>query len=935
MLPIICECTADITVERKFEPREPTIPWLWITFTVGTFPLLWRDITFELCPGMAVSHGTPTDGGSALTDVDALLKSIDDIGPAFPQDLNATGNSLIEQFERTGRKADIDRAILACDQAVKATPAEHPRHAVYVGDCGRALLGRFRLSENLDDAHQAICMLEQSVSFAAENDIDLPRRLGILGDAFDSRFGRTGDLADLENAISNLQRAVELTPHGHAHLALHLNTLGNAFESRFGRTGDLSDLEIAISNIQRAIELTPHGHARMPPRLNNLGNAFESRFHRTGDLADLENAISNLQRAVELTPHGHIHMPLILNNLGGTFQSRFRRTGDLADVGNAISNLRCAIELTPHGHARLPRSLNNLGNAFKSRFRRTGDLADIENAISNLQRAVELTPCGHADMPSRLNNLGNAFRSRFGHTGDLADLENAIYNLRHAVKLTPLGHADMASWLNNLGCTFQSRFDHTGDLTDLENAISNLQRAVELTPHGHAHMASRLNSLGTTFKSRFDRTGDLADLENAISNLQHTIELTPNDHADMAPQLSNLGDAFESRFQYTRKPGDIDQAISAYCSSATHITGAPALRLRAAQTWAQLSPLSANADTLVAFGTAIELLAQVAGLEQTVSKRYKNLGDAPDLTTSASAAAIDAGQSKTAIEWLEQGRCLVWNQIQQLRTPVEDLRVHNPPLADRFIHIANELETFGSRQTNSVIFSGTDMSQMIAAQDENKRHVELAKEWTELLDDIHALPSFSNFLRPPTSSDLFADLPLGGTVVIFNVHKNRCDALALTSGTDAPLHIPLPDFSYKRAVELRDSLGAYLKRQGVRMREGERAGRPFKQPKEDTQESVVHMVLREIWENVVKPILDALAYNNSVSCLLTLVHLRLMDKICSSLGMHPDRDFGGVPLAPLPSSRSMPPGSTLQMEAALDLVCRTLSFPRIHRRLAP
>ena len=688
--------------------------------------------------------------------------------------------------------------------------------------------------------------------------------------------------------------------------------------------------------LEQSIRFPAENDIDLPRRLGILGNAFESRFVRTRDLTDLDNVISHKQRAVELALHDHAHMPGLLNNLGNTFKSRFGHTGDLTDLENAISNLHRAVKLSPHGHADMASFLNNLSNVFQSRFGHTGDLADLENAISNLQRAIELTPHGHVGMPSLLNNLGNAFQSRFCLTGDLIDLENAISNKQRAVELTSHSHADMPSRLNNLGNAFQYRFRLTGDLADLENTISNLQRAVELTPLGHAFMPSRLNNIGGAFESRFRRTGDLADLENAISNFQRAIELTPHGHADMPPWLSNLGNAFVSRFQYTREPGHLDQAISAYRSSATHITGAPSLRLHAAKTWARLSQLSLNADTLEAFRTAIELLAQVAGLEQTVSKRYTNLGDASNLAMSASAAAIDAGQIETAVEWLEQGRCLVWNQIQQLRTPVENLRAHSPSLADRFLRIATELETFGSRQMKSITSSEADISQMITAQDETQRHVELAKEWTELLDEIRALPGYSDFLHPPTCSNLFADLPLDGTVVIFNIHMDRCDALALIFSTNVPLHISLPNFTHKRAVELRDSLGAYLKEQGVRMREGERAGRPFKQQKEDTQESVIHTVLREIWENVVKLILDALAYNNSVSRSLTPAHLlRLTDKIRSSLGMHTDRGFGGVPLDPSPSFRSTPPGSMLQMKVALDIVCQTLSFPRIHRQLAP
>lgn len=37
MQSLICECAADITIERKFEPLESEDPWLWITFTVGKF----------------------------------------------------------------------------------------------------------------------------------------------------------------------------------------------------------------------------------------------------------------------------------------------------------------------------------------------------------------------------------------------------------------------------------------------------------------------------------------------------------------------------------------------------------------------------------------------------------------------------------------------------------------------------------------------------------------------------------------------------------------------------------------------------------------------------------------------------------------------------------------------------------------------------------
>ena len=85
------------------------------------------------------------------------------------------------------------------------------------------------------------------------------------------------------------------------------------------------------------------------------------------------------------------------------------------------------------------------------------------------------------------------------------------------------------------------------------------------------------------------------------------------------------------------------------------------------------------------------------------------------------------------------------------------------------------------------------MSRMIDAQRESQMHVELTKDWTLLLEKIHALPDFQNFLRPPKAASLFSGLPPNGAVIIFNIHEDKCDALALVSGTDAPLHIPLPN----------------------------------------------------------------------------------------------------------------------------------------------
>ena len=506
----------------------------------------------------------------------------------------------------------------------------------------------------------------------------------------------------------------------------------------------------------------------------------------------------------------------------------------------------------------MPTHLSNLGNSFCRRFERTGELTDIKSAILTLQKAVRLTPDTHPDYPSQLMNLGSIFRCRFEHTGELADIDSAILTLENAVQITPEKHADMPTRLNNLGNAFYSRFEKTGQLKDIENTILNLQKVVQLTPEAHAYMPSRLNNLGNSFLSRFEHAGKIEDLESAISTLQKVIQLTPEAHAHMASYLNNLANTLFTRFKATENLEDVFQAISVLRLSATQSTGKPSMRLVTARTWALFaSILGISQLSFDAFSVAIGLLPQVAGLEQTIRKRHQTLLDISDITASATAAAINNNKLEMALAWLEQGRCLVWNQINYLRTPADNLHAYDPTLADRFLRVAHELEVSGSRREQHATFVEGAITQIISLQEESLNHVSLAKEWNELLQEIRSIPQFQDFLQPPQVSNLLSRLPLDGPIVVFNIHQDRCDALALVSGLDSPIHIPLKTFSLQQAIQLSEDIRRYLTDHHVRQREGDRG--TFRLNLQNP-EGIMYKVLRELWEHVAKPILGTLGY---------------------------------------------------------------------------
>ena len=851
------------------------------------------DLCSKLLKSITDSTADRTPELTPVADADTLAR------------LNNLGISFLTRFERTGDLNDISQAIENQQHAIRLTPDGHADKPAIYNNLGISFFHRFQRIGHLDDLSEAIRSYRHAIHCTPEGDANLPTYLTHLGSSFSSRFQQTGDqddisqaienqrlalrlipdghpnkpglntnlgisyycrfertggLDDIYEAINNFQHAIQLTPDGHSDMPSRLINLGNSFSARFDRTGDLDDINQAIKNQQLAIQNTPDGHPNLQGFLLNLGISLSNRFQRTGDLDDISQAIEYQQHSVRLTPDGHPNLPSRLDSLGGSFTARFQCTGDLDDIFEAIKHHQRAVQLIPNGHVNLPARLNNLGNSFSTRFERTGDLHDISEAIEHQRRAVQLTPYGDPSKPGHLSNLGVSLFRRFRSTGDLDDISESIKNLQHAIQYTPDGHVNLPGYFQNLGASFLSRSEHTGDLVDISGAIKHQQHAILLTPDGHADLPSRLNNLGRSYSSRFEHTGCLDDISEAIKSQQHAVQLLPDGHANKPALLNNLGHSFLSHFE---RSGDVEflaNAVSSYRTSANSTIGAPSVRLLAATQWAMLSQQSPllSSQLLDALACGIHLLSLVSGLEDTIQRRHQSLINFSRLSIAASAAALSHGHSDLALEWLVEGRCIVWNQITQLRTPVDKLRVHNQSLADRFSAVSMELENAGSRSESRFSSPETTLSmdQRASLEEQAGKHMKLAKERDQLLVTIRGTPGFEDFLLPKKCADIMSGLPNEGPVVIVNIHDTSCDALALIAGASEPVHIPLSNFSYQEAERLAKGFQSYLLRLGLISRKGT-VGAPRDPPSDvDLAE-----VLSALWSQVVWPILESLAFS--------------------------------------------------------------------------
>ncbi|KAJ7455501.1 CHAT domain-containing protein [Mycena latifolia] len=808
--------------------------------------------------------------------------------PDRPMFLQQLGTSLLLQFQHLDDLDSLNRSVSLLEEALRVTPHGHLNRWSMLVNLGHALHIRFERMGDLADLHRSILVGGQGVCIVPKGHVDKPSALNNHGISLLTRFERLGNLEDLDGSIMMCENGIRLTPDGHPDRQLRLQNLGNSLSQRFQRLGHLDDLNQSISICDDAVHLTPDDHPDKPARLQNLGHSLCLRFERLGDIADLQRSVMVQEVSIRLTPERHPDKPDRLSALYRSVSLRFERLGDLADGNHCIILAENALELTPDGHPAKPSRFGLLGNALKRRFERIGNLSDLNRSVVQHYKALRLMPEDHSAKPSYLMSLGQALSQRFEQLGDLDDLKQAILLYENAVQLTPDGDIHKPAWLNNLGIALRDRFGRLGDPDDLKKSAQIAENAVRLIPDGQVERPALLNNLSLALFACFQRDRNIDDLNRSISIEEESLSLTPDNHPERQTRLNNLAMYLLYRFQQlgdvrdlerssqlgenaihqtpaghpdrpawlanhsvslqSRQGGNAEnlQEVLDRLSSAAHsTTGPPHIRFYAAARWARLAQIQAHPSVLDAYRVSLDLLPMLAWLGLSIKDRHYHIVRAGKLARNAATAAIAAGLLGVAVEWLEQGRSIIWGQLLSLRTPVDDLRKSHPVLAEKLIFLSAQLEGAGIRggETNTT----NPSTQALNAQ----RSHDQALERNTLLEDIRRLEGFDRFLLPKAMSEL-SKAAQGGPVVILNLSDDRCDALVLSPGAPDVVHIFLPDFTPEHAENLSQSLRGLVHHCGRNERlMGKREGNS------DPEEEFA-LILSELWTRLVKPVLNAL-----------------------------------------------------------------------------
>ncbi|KAB5591218.1 Aromatic di-alanine and TPR containing protein [Ceratobasidium theobromae] len=809
------------------------------------------------------------------------------------------GRAYQDRYERLAKLQDIDKAIECLARALSLTPEGHTKLPSLFNELGKAFECRFGHLNKLEDINQAIEYHSQAQSLTPENHQDTPRWLNHLGHAHQFRFGYSGKVEDIDKAIEYHTRVISLTPGDSPSMPQRLNNLANAHQRRFASFGKLEDLGAAIKHLTQAMSLMSPNHKDMPAIVNNLGRAYQHRYAHLGELGDVEKAIQCHSRAVSQSsdggsdnanrlsslgnaylcrfeqlgepedidiaikfhsqalshlPKNHANVPALLANLGVAHRFRCERLGGLQDIDRAIECHIQAVSLTPKDHADLRRWMHALSISHQIRFEHLRRLEDIDKSVDLAAQVVTLTPKGHADEPRRLGNLGKAHIVRYTQLEHLEDLERAIVFMSQGVSNVPDGHAEKHEQLNNLANAYQRRFLRTKEQGDINLAIKFHVQAVNVMPKRHANMPRVLNNLANAYMRRFGHLSQKEDLENAIECQIRAVSLSPEGHANIPMLLENLGSAHLCRFEYINDQRSLDSSLECFRKSAQSLVRDPRARFKAACQWANLASAHRPSERLIAYQTAMELVPHLVWLGATITQRYDDIKSIGDRVLEAVAAAIHAQEYSLALEWLEQGRSIVWNQTLQLRTPLDDLSSANAELANKLRLVANELHTA------STYFESLSLSDNTTTLEESsQRHRRLAEQYERLIKEVRQIPGFEAFLRPRKASELVC-VARSGPVVVINVHTSRCDALVLLPEVNHVVHISLPNMSQAKIIEARSQMEQSLEFQNVRERGGaRRPDRPRRREYKDQFEDV----LTTLWFDVVKPVLDHFDFKGS------------------------------------------------------------------------
>jgi CHAT domain len=678
-------------------------------------------------------------------------------------------------------------------------------------------LGDPALAERLAElgGEQSLALRTSETAFALLEDFDI-----------------TGDLRQVDSAKTLLNALEGMLDADHPLRGEMLVVGSQLAATMFTIHGDPVHRDEAVRAARAAMAGADPDDPRTIDKTVFLAHTLLTRFDDSAVLADLDEAQALMERVV--AARSDAPPPNAVAMLTTALRTRFERTRRIPDLDRAIVVCRDALRTTPSGHPTIALLRQSLLVCLLRRAEHLGQDTDLTEAIG-LARNIHsaLGPAGPIRCAT-LTSLSVLLVWRYARRHNADDLVEAAKLSHEAVALSANLRGIRNIALINHVIVLWLRFLVEKRPEDLTEAIRICRETLSTNPRSAVQVGVNQSILTRLLTIQARTKGQLADLDEALEIGRTSAARFSPGHPLRAMALMDLAGVYRQRHELGGDPADLDSATGLWRSAVRSPAAKPEVRMQVAADWMfamlRARDLPAAAEPAKA---RVELLPVVAwrGLDRT--RREQRLAGLGEVATTAAALAVELGHPEQAVELLEQGRSVLWNQAIQTRSDLSALHAAAPRLATELDETRRGLD-----RLNAYLDSDSSTDRAVHA------YRELVERWETLVADARAVPGFADFLRT-APFDTLRTAAADGAVVIVNV-AIRCDALIVRR--DGVRSLPLPWLTLesvrRRAAGLLSAI--------TEMEKGPSG------PATTNLRQTLGAMSRWLWDTVAAPVLDML-----------------------------------------------------------------------------
>jgi tetratricopeptide (TPR) repeat protein len=752
------------------------------------------------------------------------------------------------------------------------------RLKVYAG-LGRSLVQEYHRTGALPLLREGIQHLEIALDAAGEP--SQVEHLIDLADALTHLYDYTGAREQLDRALQLLTTVTDRPEHPFYPLALSRLVHAELTTSLSHNMVYVREkLDVLKASLTAIAEPTVYAHEVS----YGIARINLSQWHLDLVPDSLAGAMYHGYKALSTCPPALYRQYRIRDLLGRVHQEFQQTQGEGPDHAAALGHARYCLTLFPFNSIYRCLATKQMINAYNASNEHADTRANLEVAIDMVEEVLHLLPPANRRYITVQAQRAAMYGRHYEHTGRVSSLDKIIaldgpsldttypitmFNIGMAMldrvrafrerRLLPLldrAYQLFGMTLDVLPLTSPHRIrpvllmlrvrqlqSELGEVDLDEDQLVDSARKLLLdagTVIGPEEKRLVLHTLANFLLSRTGAANGL-DLDEIDRTIERGISAWNDSHSLYDFRVLQARSSC-ARYRATKEEPYAVTAWSLYSTLASDLNARPRERYEAVLHWIRDAKSTHDGNQAsLAYRSAINLLPRLGYIGQDAITRREALAYARGIACQAAAHELTSDNTDTAIELLEQGRSVFWTQLLRLRSPQDVAPVEDTAQIDRLVQELQKTED--------------------ASWADRRRK---AEELDTLITSIRKKPGYEHFMASRPFADFMTTIDgLDGHVVILIPGDSVCDVVLLgASSGSSRTHLRLPAVNVESLQTMSDSLRSAAEHE----RKGDDArGMKKVPPTAKVGPSPDEIVLRKLWDTLVKPIVEALQLTVSTS----------------------------------------------------------------------